>query len=87
MDMSRISVNIDRLVLRGFEQADGKAVAEALKSELSHVLSSPIARAQWAHSHRISKIGLGRLPFEPGPSGARKFGNQMACAFGRALKP
>jgi hypothetical protein len=85
--MSRFTVTIDRIVLRGFEHADSKAIAEALKSELSHVLSDPRARAQWAHSHRISKIGLGRLPFEPGPSGARKFGNQMACAFGRALKP
>ena len=50
--MSRIRVNIARLVLNGFVQLEGKALAEALKSQLSQGLGDATSRNDWARSHR-----------------------------------
>jgi hypothetical protein len=85
--MSQVRVTIDRLVLKGMEPAERKALVEGLQRELSRVLSDPATRAQWAHSHRTPVLRLGRLPLEPGAAGGRKFGKQMARALGRGLKP
>jgi hypothetical protein len=85
--MSRITLTIDRLVLQGFEAADRKALVEGLQGELSRVLSDSASRAEWAQSHRTPILRVGRMPLEPGPSGGRKFGNGMARAIGRGLKP
>ncbi len=85
--MSRVRVTIDRLVLKGLEPADRKALVEGLQTELSHVLSDPAARAGWARSHRTPVLKLGRMPLEAGTAGGRKFGKQVARAVGRGLKP
>jgi hypothetical protein len=85
--MSRMRLNIDRLVLRGFEQLDGKALAEALQSQLSDVLCDRATRSDWARSHRTPLLKLGRMPLETGTVGARKFGKQLARAVGKRLKP
>jgi hypothetical protein len=85
--MSRIRVTIDRLVLKGFEASDRNALVEGLQGGLSQVLSDPAARAEWARSRRTPVLKLGRMQLEPGPSGGRKFGKQMARAVGRGLKP
>jgi hypothetical protein len=85
--MSRINLTIDKLVLRGFRAGDRKALAEGLQSELSRVLANPVTRAEWVQSHRTPVLQLGKMPFEPGPSGGRKFGNGMARAIGKELKP
>jgi hypothetical protein len=85
--MSRIRVNIDQLVLKGFDPADRKALVEGLQAELSRVLSDPVARSEWAFSHRTPVLKLGGMPFEPGPSGSRKFGGGVARAIGKGLKP
>jgi hypothetical protein len=84
--VSRIRVNIDRLVLNGFEQREGKAVGEALQSQLSEMLSNRAARGEWARSHRTPVLKLGRMPLEAGTTGAGKFGTQIAKAVGRGLK-
>lgn len=86
MDMSRINVTIDRLVLRGFDPGDGEAVAEGLKSELSHVLSDPMTRAQWARWGRTPVLRLHTIGLEAGISGRRKFGAGMARQIGKGLK-
>ena len=85
--MSRVRLTIDQLILKGMEPSDRNALVEGLKGELSQVLSDPAARAEWARSHRTPVLRLGRLPIEPGPSGGRTFGKQMARAVGRGLKP
>jgi hypothetical protein len=85
--MSQVRVTIDRLVLKGLEPTERKALVEGLQRELSQVLSDPATRAEWARSHRTPVLRLGRLPLEPGTSGGRKFGKQMARALGRGLKP
>jgi|NGEPerStandDraft_6_1074524.scaffolds.fasta_scaffold335930_2 hypothetical protein len=84
--MSRIRVTIDRLVLKGFEAGERKALVEGLQAELSRVLANPAARAEWARPHRTPVLRLGRMALEPGPSGGRKFGGAVARAVGRGLK-
>jgi hypothetical protein len=85
--MSRIRVTIDRLSLKGFEAGDRNAIVEGLKGELFQVLSDAAARAEWTRSRRTPVLKLGRMPFEPGTSGGRKFGKQLARGVGRGLKP
>jgi len=85
--MSRIRLNIDRLVLTGFQPLEAKALAEALQSQLSEVLSDRITRREWARSDRIPVLQLGRMPLEAGCVGAGKFGKRMAQAVGKGLKP
>ncbi len=87
MGVSRINLTIDQLVLRGFEPADRKALAEGLQSELSRVLADPASRADWARSHRTPVLRLGSMRIESGSAGARKFGTGVARAIGRGLKP
>jgi hypothetical protein len=85
--MRRIRVTIDRLVLKGLEPAQRKALVAALRSELTLVLADPATRAGWAQSQRRPVLRLGRMPLEPGPSGGRKLGAGMARAIGRGLRP
>lgn len=82
-----IRVEIDRLVLKGIDPADRKALLEGLQSELSRVLSDPAGRARWAVPHRTPVLRLGQMQLTPGPSGGRKFGANLASAIGRGLKP
>ena len=87
MGMSRIRVNIDRLVVNGFQPLEAKALAEALQSQLSEVLSDRITRGEWARSQRTPVLQLGRMPIEAGTVGAGKFGKRMARAVGKGLNP
>ena len=87
MGVSRITLTIDRLVLKGFEAGDRQALAEGLQAELSRVLADPATRADWARPHRTPVLRLGRMPLEPGPMGGRKFGGGLGRAIGKGLKP
>jgi hypothetical protein len=87
VDMSRIRLNIDRLVLNGFQPLEAKMLSDALQSQLSEVLSDRATRAEWARSHRTPALKLGRMSLETGTVGARKFGKQVARAVGKGLKP
>ena len=84
--MSRIRVTIDRLVLKGFEAGERKALVEGLQGELSRVLADPAGRAEWARSHRTPVMRLGAMGLDAGPSGGRKFGGAVARAVGKGLK-
>lgn len=85
--MSRIRVNIDRLVLNGFQSLEGKALVAALQSQLSQALSEQGTRESWGRSYRAPILKLGPMPMESGSAGAGKFGKQMASAVVRQLKP
>jgi hypothetical protein len=85
--MSRIRVEIDRLVLNGFEPLEGKAVSEALEGQLQQVLADPGARNEGARSHRTPVMRLGRMPLEPGTTGATQLGEKIARAIGTGVKP
>jgi hypothetical protein len=66
--MSRIRLDIGKLVLRGFAPGDREALAAGLKTELSRLLADPTTRAQWARSQRMLVMKLGRMPFTTGIS-------------------
>jgi hypothetical protein len=85
--MRRIQVNIDRLVLRGFEPLEGKALAQALEAQLSEALGERSMRGDWGQSRSVPALRLGRVQLEAGAGGARKFGRQAASAVARGLKP
>ena len=85
--MSRVRVNIDLGVLKGFDPADRTALVEGLQHELAQVLAEPAAQVEWARSHRTSVLRLGSMPWEPSPRGSRKFGGGIARAIRKGLKP
>ena len=85
--MSRIHLTIDRLVLNGLQSGQDKALVDALRTQLSHILSDRATRPGWARSHRTPVLKLGRVPIDSGSAGARKFGTQLARGIGRGLKP
>lgn len=87
MDMSRIRLDIDRLVLSGFQPQEAKALTEALQSQLSAILSDPQMRREWARSHRTPVLKLAPMPLQSGTAGAGRFGKQVAQAVGKGLKP
>jgi hypothetical protein len=85
--MSRIQLNIDKLVLNGFGPGEAKALTRALETHLHQVLANPANREQWARPHRTPVLKLGRLPLAKGADGAGSFGRQLARAMGKGLKP
>jgi len=85
--MSKIHVNIDRLVLPPMNVADRNALVRGLQAELRRRLSDPATRADWAKSHRTPMLRLGRMPMEPGPAGGAKFGTTLGQSIGKGLKP
>ncbi len=84
--MSRIRLTIDQFVFKGFEPGDRNALVEGLQGELSQALTDPVARAEWAHSHRTPVLRLGPMPLEPGPAGSKRFGKGLAKGIGKGLK-
>jgi len=84
--MSRISLSIEKVVLRGFEPAERTAVLDGLQTELRRVLADAEGPAAWAKSHHIPRLKLGRMPLSPRPSGGRDLGARIAGAIGRGLK-
>jgi hypothetical protein len=85
--VSRIRVSIDRVVLNGFGQLEGKALAETLRLQLSQRLADATSRNDLTGSHRTPVLRLGRMPLQGGTTGASSLGNQMAHAIVRGLKP
>ncbi|HLJ27809.1 MAG TPA: hypothetical protein VKY85_13945 [Candidatus Angelobacter sp.] len=85
--MSRIHLRIDRLVLNGLQPGQEKPLIQALRTQLSQILSNRESRAAWARPHRTPVLKLGRIPLGPGNAGAGKFGAQLAREIGRGLKP
>jgi hypothetical protein len=87
MSDSRVTLHIDRLVLRGIDPLDQRALADGLKKELARVLAQPAARADLQQSRRTPLLRLGRIAMQPGLAGARSLGVDVARAIGKGLKP
>ena len=85
--MSRIDLTIDKLVLKGFDPGDHKAVAEGLQKELASFLADRSARSDWARPHRTPVLRLDAVPHQSGVAGGRKLGADVARAIGKGLKP
>ena len=84
--MSRIRLTIDALALKGLDGADGRALADGLRSELARVLSDPLTRAELVRSHRMPVLRLGSMPLDTGTLGSRKFARGLAQAIGKGVK-
>ena len=85
--MSKIHVTIDRLVLSGLDPAARHAFVTGLKTELTHMLSDPAQRSDWATSRRTPILRLGRVALDPGVGGARELGGHVAQSIARGIKP
>jgi hypothetical protein len=84
--MSRITVTVERLALRGLEAEDGKALVEGLRGELARVLADPAGQAEWARAYSTPVLRLGSMPWQPGRRGSRNFGGGIAVAIRKGLK-
>ena len=85
--MSRIHLTIDRLVLKGLQHGQDKALVQTLRAKLTEILSDRSTRSEWAKSRRTPVLKLGRVPLETGNAGARTLGMQIARGIGRGMKP
>jgi hypothetical protein len=85
MSERRVTLHIDRLVLRGIDPLDQRALAEGLQSELARVLAEPAVRAAMTKSRRTAVMRLGRVAMQPGKTGARALGSSVAKTVGKGL--
>lgn len=84
--MSRTSVVVDCIVLRGVDPHDAQALIASLRSELALALADPSARAALSRSHASGNLRLGPMPLVPGRAGARTFGVRMARAISKGVR-
>ena len=84
--MSRIRVVIDHIALQGLDPAERNALIDGLRSELERTLTGRQADTAWK-SHRRPVLRLGSLSVQPGTSGSRSLGSQIARAVGRSMQP
>ncbi len=84
--MSRIRVNIDRLVVGGLDAEARQAFVTSLKGELERILAEPVLRSSLLSSRRTPAMRLGQTQLEPGAAGAGRLGAQVARGIGRGLK-
>jgi hypothetical protein len=84
--VSRIDVEIDRLVLRGLDPGDKHAFMTALTTELSRGLSDPVGGAKSLTSRQTAILRVRTLPVESGPSGVRKLGGRVGNAITTGIK-
>lgn len=82
--MSRVIVNIDRLVLRGFRNEDRHAIADGLRTELGQYLSQPDAarflssRGDLSHvTPGAFRIGARTTPVRIGAQAGRVVGKEL----------
>jgi hypothetical protein len=83
--MSRVRVTIDRLVLRGFDPAQQRALVEGLQGELARVLSDAATRGDGERSGYTPLLRLGRMETGPGASGGRTLGRRIGGGIARGL--
>lgn len=86
MTERRVTVRIDRLVLKGIRPEDRAPIVNSLKEELTRVFSAAEMGDAIADSGSVSVMRLGRVPKERGLSPARALGRHVAQSIGRRVK-
>ncbi len=79
----RVSVTIDRLVLRGMDPAARTAFVDGLRSDLARMLADRATRASLAMGSPLRSspvLRLGQVAMPAGISGARNLGSKVARA-------
>jgi ATPase family associated with various cellular activities (AAA) len=84
--VSRVRVTIDRLVLKGLDPAQQRALVEGLQGELARVLGEPWARGDWTDPRYMPVLRFGRMQAKPGKSGGRTLGLGIGGGIARGLK-
>jgi hypothetical protein len=80
-----IELHIEELVLDGFAPGDRYLIAEAVESELAHLLAEPGVPPAFAQSGVSTNLDAGTFGVAPG-SGAAIVGAQVAQAVYGSLK-
>ncbi len=87
MSERRVTLHIDRLVLRGIDPLDQHALVDGLKTEMARVLADKAARTSLEQSRRTPVVRLGRMPLQSGLAGARSFGGSLGRAIISSSSP
>jgi hypothetical protein len=59
--MKRVVVHIDRMVLKGFRNADAHAISEAMRGELARSLAHPATGERLASLGHVSNLRAGKV--------------------------
>ena len=63
--MRRVVVHIDRMVLKGFRNADAHAIGENMRSELARLLADPATGQRLASLGHVSSLHAGKVGLAP----------------------
>ena len=61
MGMKRVVVHIDRMVLKGFRDADSHAIGEGMRGELARMLADPATGERLASLGHVSSLHAGKM--------------------------
>ena len=86
MSGTRATIHIDRVVLRGVDPQQAKAIVAGLQAELATVFSNAAFRGKLRNGRSIGTIRLGSVPFGAGRVGAQRFGAAVARAAGKGMQ-
>ena len=86
MNRPRATIHIDRIVLRGMEPQQARAVVEGLRAELADVFSSAAFRGRLRPGRSAEVIRVGSLPLGAGRSGGKRFGVALARAVRKGMR-
>jgi hypothetical protein len=59
--MTRVVVHIDRMVLKGFRNADSHTIVEGMRGELARLLARPETGARLASLGHVSSLDAGKV--------------------------
>jgi hypothetical protein len=82
--MKRVTLHIERLVLKGFRPEDRHGIADGLQQELTRLLASPSNGEGLTKLASMSRLQLGSISFSPGAS-AQEVGAQLANAIAKGI--
>jgi hypothetical protein len=83
--MKRLVVRIDRLVLRGYRPADGRALSAALRKELGRLLAAPGSAERAAALGAVARLDVAAVRVPPGAA-PRAVGSAAARAISGAIR-
>ena len=63
--MKDVFVHIDRMVLKGFRNADAHAIGEGMRGELARLLADPATSQQLAALGHVSSLHAGKVGLAP----------------------
>jgi hypothetical protein len=86
MSRPRATIHIDRVVLRGIDPQQARAIVESLRAELATVFSSGAFRDKLRNGGSAEVIRLGSVRLGGGRAGAKRFGAAVARAVGKGIR-